>query len=224
MPDIDLDFPRDIREQLIVRVIERYGHGHAALVASFSTYRARGAIRDVGKALGLPFAELERLARVTEGNPRRVARGDRGAARATSSRRAGRRSASCARDRRAAAPHLAAPGRDGDLVAAARRARAGAARRDGGPPDLPVGQGLVRRRRLPQDRPARARDALRGRGLRRPDRAAARRADRPLADPARRPGRLRRDPARRHGRRLPDREPRADAEPAADAGRRTSTT
>ncbi len=73
MPDIDLDFPRDIREKLIVRVTERYGHEHASLVAAFSTYHSRGAIRDLGKALGLPFAELERLARVTEGNPHRVA-------------------------------------------------------------------------------------------------------------------------------------------------------
>jgi error-prone DNA polymerase len=67
VPDIDLDFPRDIREKLIVRVTERYGRERAALVASFATYRSRGAIRDVGKALGLPFAELERLARVTDG-------------------------------------------------------------------------------------------------------------------------------------------------------------
>ncbi len=67
VPDIDLDFPRDIREKLIVAVTERYGRTHAALVASFSTYRSRGAIRDVGKALGLPFGELERLARVTDG-------------------------------------------------------------------------------------------------------------------------------------------------------------
>jgi error-prone DNA polymerase len=67
VPDIDLDFPRDIREKLIVRVTERYGREHAALVASFASYRSRGAIRDVGKALGLPFAELERLARVTDG-------------------------------------------------------------------------------------------------------------------------------------------------------------
>ncbi len=67
VPDIDLDFPRDIREQLIVRVTEKYGREHAALVATFSTYRSRGAIRDVGKALGLPFAELERLARVSDG-------------------------------------------------------------------------------------------------------------------------------------------------------------
>jgi error-prone DNA polymerase len=73
VPDIDLDFPRDIREKLIVAVTERYGREHAALVASFSTYRSRGAIRDVGKALGLPFGELERLARVSDGwNARRV--------------------------------------------------------------------------------------------------------------------------------------------------------
>ncbi len=72
VPDIDLDFPRDIREKLIVEVCERYGRQHSALVASFSTYHARGAIRDVGKALGLPFAELERLARLTDGNPYRV--------------------------------------------------------------------------------------------------------------------------------------------------------
>jgi error-prone DNA polymerase len=67
VPDIDLDFPRDIREKLIVRVVERYGQEHAALVASFATYRSRGAIRDVGKALGLPYADLERLARLTDG-------------------------------------------------------------------------------------------------------------------------------------------------------------
>ena len=67
VPDIDLDFPRDIREQLILRVTEKYGREHAALVATFATYRSRGAIRDVGKALGLPFAELERLARVSDG-------------------------------------------------------------------------------------------------------------------------------------------------------------
>ena len=73
VPDIDLDFPRDIREKLIVAVIDKYGPEHTALVASFSTYRSRGAIRDIGKALGLPPAELERLARVSEGNPRRVA-------------------------------------------------------------------------------------------------------------------------------------------------------
>src|SRR3954467_11035933 len=67
VPDIDLDFPREIREKLIVKGTERWGRCGGALVASFATYRSRGAIRDVGKALGLPFAELERLARVTDG-------------------------------------------------------------------------------------------------------------------------------------------------------------
>jgi error-prone DNA polymerase len=74
VPDIDLDFPRDIREKLIVAVTDRYGREHASLVASFATYRSRGAIRDVGKALGLPFADLERLAKLSDGwNAARVA-------------------------------------------------------------------------------------------------------------------------------------------------------
>ena len=63
LPDIDLDFPRDVREELIPRVHERYGHDRSALVASFSCYRARGAVRDIGKALGLPPGEIERVAR-----------------------------------------------------------------------------------------------------------------------------------------------------------------
>ncbi len=63
LPDIDLDFPRDIRAELIERVHARWGREHAALVASFAAYRTRGAIRDAGKALGLPVAELDRLAR-----------------------------------------------------------------------------------------------------------------------------------------------------------------
>ena len=67
VPDIDLDFPRDIREQLILRVHERFGSGHAALVGAFATYRARGAIRELGKALGLPPADITRLAAASDG-------------------------------------------------------------------------------------------------------------------------------------------------------------
>ncbi len=63
MPDIDLDFPRDIREVLIPRVHERYGTDRSALVAAFPTYRPKGAIRDLGKALGLPAAEIDRVAK-----------------------------------------------------------------------------------------------------------------------------------------------------------------
>ncbi|HEX3692526.1 MAG TPA: DNA polymerase III subunit alpha [Solirubrobacteraceae bacterium] len=67
LPDIDLDFPREIREALIPRVHERFGGERAALVAAFPTFRARGAIRELGKALGLPPAELERAARTADG-------------------------------------------------------------------------------------------------------------------------------------------------------------
>ncbi len=66
LPDIDLDFPRDIREKLIPRVHERYGAERAALVGAFATYRWKGAVRDLGKALGLPAGEIERLARATD--------------------------------------------------------------------------------------------------------------------------------------------------------------
>ncbi|HEY3970842.1 MAG TPA: PHP domain-containing protein, partial [Solirubrobacteraceae bacterium] len=66
LPDIDLDFPRDIREILIPRVHERYGHERAALVAAFPTFRARGAIRELGKVLGLPAGEIERMARTAD--------------------------------------------------------------------------------------------------------------------------------------------------------------
>ncbi len=66
LPDIDLDFPRDIRAELIPRVHERFGRDHAALVAAFPTFRARGAIRELGKVLGLPAGEIERMARGAE--------------------------------------------------------------------------------------------------------------------------------------------------------------
>src|SRR4051794_19554411 len=63
MPDIDLDFPRDIREALIPRVHERYGADRSALVAAFPTYRPKGAVRDLGKVLGLPPDEVDRVAK-----------------------------------------------------------------------------------------------------------------------------------------------------------------
>jgi error-prone DNA polymerase len=67
VPDIDLDFPRDVRERLIEEVVRRYGADHAALVAAFPTFRARMAIRELGGALALPAADVERLARMADG-------------------------------------------------------------------------------------------------------------------------------------------------------------
>jgi error-prone DNA polymerase len=66
IPDIDLDFPREIRERLIERVYETYGHDRAALVCAFSTYKLRSAVRDIGKALGLPLPELDKIAKLSE--------------------------------------------------------------------------------------------------------------------------------------------------------------
>jgi len=65
-PDIDLDFPRDIRERLIPRIHHRYGRDRSALVAAFPTYRSRGAIREFGKVLGIPSTEIERAARAVD--------------------------------------------------------------------------------------------------------------------------------------------------------------
>jgi error-prone DNA polymerase len=66
LPDIDLDFPRDIRDVLIPRVHDRYGRDRCALVAAFPTYQVRSAVRDFAKALGLPPGEIERLARAVD--------------------------------------------------------------------------------------------------------------------------------------------------------------
>ncbi len=75
-PDIDLDFPRDVRERLIPRIHERYGADRSALVAAFPTYRAKGAIRDFGKVLGLPPGEIERAARSASHYERAEVEGD----------------------------------------------------------------------------------------------------------------------------------------------------
>ncbi|GGE82887.1 hypothetical protein GCM10011404_14470 [Sphingomonas prati] len=53
-PDIDVDFEHERREEVIQWIYETYGHRHAALTAVVSRFRARGAVREVGKALGLP--------------------------------------------------------------------------------------------------------------------------------------------------------------------------
>ncbi len=66
VPDIDLDFPREIREELILRVYEKYGHEHTGLVCTFPTYRLKSAVREIGKALDLPMGELEKLSKLAE--------------------------------------------------------------------------------------------------------------------------------------------------------------
>ncbi len=61
LPDIDLDFPRQLRDELIQRVHRRFGPEYAVLAGAISTYRLKGVIQDLGKALGLPRDELSLL-------------------------------------------------------------------------------------------------------------------------------------------------------------------
>ncbi|MEE8443165.1 MAG: DNA polymerase III subunit alpha [Dehalococcoidia bacterium] len=76
VPDIDLDFPRNIREELIKRVHEKYGFERAALTGMISTYKLKGAVRDLGKALGLPPEQVDKLAkRADHGRARRLGEG-----------------------------------------------------------------------------------------------------------------------------------------------------
>lgn len=66
VPDIDLDFPRDIRDELLKRIWAEFDEGRAALVCAYSTYHGRSAVRDVGKALGLPALEIDHLAKLVD--------------------------------------------------------------------------------------------------------------------------------------------------------------
>ena len=66
VPDIDIDFQADRREAVVRYVYERYGHDHAAMACTFVSFRARSALRDVGKALGLPPELLDRASRAID--------------------------------------------------------------------------------------------------------------------------------------------------------------
>ena len=61
MPDIDLDFPDDKREELLLYAKEKYGNEHVASIVTFGTFAARSAIRDVAKVLSLPQTFVNEL-------------------------------------------------------------------------------------------------------------------------------------------------------------------
>ncbi len=64
MPDIDMDFEDDRREQVINYVVSKYGREHVAQIITFGTLGARASIRDVGRALAMPYADVDRVARL----------------------------------------------------------------------------------------------------------------------------------------------------------------
>ena len=63
LPDIDLDFPRALRDELIERVHRRFGPEYAVLAGAIFTYKIKGVLQDLGKALGLPREELSLLSK-----------------------------------------------------------------------------------------------------------------------------------------------------------------
>lgn len=65
-PDIDIDFQADRREEVIQYVYRRYGTDHAAMACTFITFRARSAVRDVGKVLGMPVDQIDHAARALD--------------------------------------------------------------------------------------------------------------------------------------------------------------
>jgi DNA polymerase-3 subunit alpha len=70
MPDIDLDYPDDRREEMIQYTLQKYGTDRVAQIITFGTLGARAAIRDVGRALDIPPGEVDRMARLVPGGPK----------------------------------------------------------------------------------------------------------------------------------------------------------
>lgn len=69
MPDIDVDFSDEGRDKVLSYVREKYGNDHVAQICTFGTMAARAAVKDVGKVLGIPFAEMNALAKLMPSKP-----------------------------------------------------------------------------------------------------------------------------------------------------------
>lgn len=69
MPDIDIDFSDEGRGRVIEYVREKYGHDQVGQICTFGTLAARAAVKDVGRALGIPFAEMNQFAKLIPARP-----------------------------------------------------------------------------------------------------------------------------------------------------------
>jgi len=69
MPDIDLDFPDDRRQELIEYTVHKYGQDQVAQIITFGTLGARAAVRDVGRAMDFPLPEVDRIAKMIPAIP-----------------------------------------------------------------------------------------------------------------------------------------------------------
>jgi DNA polymerase-3 subunit alpha len=64
MPDIDIDFADDRRQEVIDYVVQKYGDDRVAQIATFGTMAAKGSVRDVGRAMGMPLPDVDRVAKL----------------------------------------------------------------------------------------------------------------------------------------------------------------
>jgi DNA polymerase III subunit alpha len=69
MPDIDIDFCIHGRDQVIQYVVDKYGRNNVSQIITFGTMKARGVIRDVGRALNVPLSEVDRIAELLPEGP-----------------------------------------------------------------------------------------------------------------------------------------------------------
>ena len=69
MPDVDMDFAEDRRDEMIRYAAQRYGHDRVAQIITFGTLGAKASIRDVGRALGMSYADVDRVARLVPQMP-----------------------------------------------------------------------------------------------------------------------------------------------------------
>ena len=89
MPDMDIDFADDRRDEVIRYVADKYGRDRVAHIITFGTLGAKAAIRDVGRVLGMSYADVDRIAKLVPGFPLNITLDD-------------------------ALPEVAAAGRDGE--------------------------------------------------------------------------------------------------------------
>src|SRR5499426_1648445 len=69
MPDFDIDFCQDRRDQVIGYVQERYGRDRVAQIITFGTLQARGVLRDVGRVLQMPYGQVDKFCKLVPQNP-----------------------------------------------------------------------------------------------------------------------------------------------------------
>jgi DNA polymerase-3 subunit alpha len=69
MPDFDIDFCQDRRDEVITYVQDRYGHDRVAQIITFGTLQARAVLRDVGRVLEMPYGQVDRLCKMVPANP-----------------------------------------------------------------------------------------------------------------------------------------------------------